>query len=294
MIPMTAGPPVVAGVDGSPHALDAACWAGAEARCLDRALHVLHASVWSMAGHPVPPAIPAGHRQAMLDKAQHWVHEAATAARAAAPGVEVVERLVVGEPAAVLIGESRHAREVVVACCGLDGPAAVLLGSTALQVAQHAGCPVVVVRRSAHGDPGGPVLVGVDGSAGSDGALEFAFEHAARRGAPLVALHTWSDIRVGEPDGPVWRTLNWATVAAEEQRLLADRVAGWQDKYPDVEVRLVLTQDRPVRRLAEAAEGARLLVVGSRGRGGVPGMLLGSTSQTLLYVCPCPLAIVRH
>lgn len=291
---MTAGPPVIAGVDGSPHALEAARWAGADARSQDRALHVLHASVWPMVSHPVPPAIPAGHRQAMLEKAQRWVHEAATAARAAAPGVEVIERLVVGEPAAVLIGESRHAREVVLASRGLDGPVAGLLGSTTLQVAQHAGCPVVVVRPGAPGDPDGPVLVGVDGSAGSDGALEFAFEHAARRAGPLVALHIWSDVRIGAQDGTVWRTLNWATVAAEEERLLAERVAGWQDKYPDVEVRLVLTQDRPVRRLADAAEGARLLVVGSRGRGGVPGMLLGSTSQTLLYVCPCPLAIVRH
>ncbi|MGH4023828.1 MAG: universal stress protein [Pseudonocardiaceae bacterium] len=300
MLPMTAGPPVIAGVDGSPQALDAARWAGAEARSLDRALHVLHASVWSMVSHPVPPVIPAGHRQAMLEKAQRWVHEAANAARAAAPGVEVIERLVVGEPAAVLIGESRHAQEVVVASRGLDGPVAELLGSTALQVAQHAGCPVVVVRHRALGDPGalgdpdGPVLVGVDGSAGSDGALEFAFEHAARWTSPLVALHSWSDIRISDQDGTIWRTLNWATVATDEQRLLAERLAGWQDKYPEVEVRLVVAQDRPVHRLIEAAEGARLLVVGSRGRGGVPGMLLGSTSQTLLYVSPCPIVIVRH
>ena len=170
---------------------------------------MLHASVWSMVSHPVPLAIPAGHRQAMLEKAQRWVHEAANAARAAAPDVEVIERLVVGEPAAVLIGESRHAREVVVASRGLDGPVAGLVGSTALQVAQHAGCPVVVIRDRAPGDPGGPVLVGVDGSAGSDGALEFAFEHAARRAGSLVALHTWSDIRVCEQYGSIWRTLNW-------------------------------------------------------------------------------------
>lgn len=294
MIPVTAGSPVIAGVDGSPHALEAARWAGAEARSLDRALHVLHASVWSMVSHPVPAAVPAGHRQAMLEKAQRWVHEAANAARAAAPGVEVIERLVVGEPAAVLIGESRHAREIVVASRGLDGPVTELLGSTALRLAQHAGCPVVVIRSSALGDPGGPVVVGVDGSAGSDGALEFGLEYAARWGTPLVVLHTWSDVRISEQDGTIWRTLNWATVAADEERLLAERLAGWQDKYPDVELRLVVAQDRPVRRLLEIAEGARMLVVGSRGRGGVPGMLLGSTSQSLLYVVPCPIAIIRH
>lgn len=295
MIPVTAGSPVIVGVDGSPYALEAARWGGADARSLDRVLHVLHASVWSMVSHPVPPAVPAAHRQAMLEKAQRWVHEAANAARAAAPGVEVIERLVVGEPAGVLIGESRHAREIVVASRGLDGPVAELLGSTALRLAQHAGCPVVVIRNSALGDPSGPVVVGVDGSTGSDGALEFALDHASRWAAPVVALHTWSDVRVSDQeDGTIWRTLNWATVAADEERLLAERLAGWQDKYPDVEVHLVVAQDRPVRRLLEVAEGARMVVVGSRGRGGVPGMLLGSTSQSLLYVAPCPIAIVRH
>ncbi len=294
MIPVTAGSPVIAGVDGSSHAREAACWAGAEARSQNRTLHVLHASVWSMVSHPVPLAVPAGHRQAMLDKAQRWVREAANVARAAAPGVEVIERLVVGEPAAVLIGESRHAREVVVAARGLDGPVAELLGSTALALAQHAGCPVIVIRKSALGDPAGPVVVGVDCSAGSDGALEFALGHAARWAIPLVALHTWSDMRISEQDGTIWRTLDWAMVAADEERLLAERLAGWQDKYPDVEVRLMLARDRPVHRLLEAAEGARMLVIGSRGRGGVPGMLLGSTSQSLLHVAPCPVAIVRH
>jgi nucleotide-binding universal stress UspA family protein len=247
-----------------------------------------------MVSHPAPPEVPDGHRQAMLDLARRWVRGAGSAARAAAPGVEVVERVVVGEPASVLIGESRHAREVVVASRGLDGPVADLVGSTALRVAQQAGCPVVVIRTSAVGDPEGPVVVGVDGSAGGDAAVEFALEHAARCEAPLVAVHTWSDVRISEPEGTVWRTFDWTAVAAEQERLLAERLAGWPDKYPDVEVRRVVTRDRPVRRLLEAATGARLLVVGSRGRGGLRGMLLGSTSQSLLYVAPCPLAIVRY
>lgn len=294
MVPVSAGSPVIVGVDGSSHAVDAARWAAQEARSQHRALHVVHASVWSMVSHPVPSAVPEGHRQAMLNLARRWVREAGNSARAAAPGVEVVERVVVGDPAAVLIGESRHAREVVVASHGLDGPVADLLGSTALRVAQHAGCPVVVIRNSAVGDPGGPAVVGVDDSAGSDAAVEFVLEYAARCAAPLVALHTWSDVRISERDNTVWRTFDWATVAAEQERLLAERLAAWQDKYPNVEVRRVVARDRPVRRLLEAATGARMLVVGSRGRGGIRGMLLGSTSQSLLYVAPCPLAIVRY
>lgn len=293
MIPVIAGSPIIAGVDGSPQALDAARWAGVEARSLNRPLHVVYASVWSMVTHPVPPAVPAGHRQIMLEKAQRWVHEAANIVRAGAPGVEVIERLVVGEPAAVLIGESRHAREVVVASRGLDGPDSGSLGSTALRLAQQAGCPVVLLRHPAAGNPGGPVVVGVDSSAGSDGALEFALDYAARCGAPLVALHAWSDVPVSEQEVTIWQTLDWARVAAEEEQLLVERLAGWLDKYPEVEVSRVVTIDRPIRRLIEAATWARLLVVGSRGRGGVPGVQLGSTSQALLYQAPCPVAIVR-
>jgi nucleotide-binding universal stress UspA family protein len=102
------------------------------------------------------------------------------------------------------------------------------------------------------------------------------------------------DVRISEREKTVWRTLNWAAVAAEQQQLFTERLANWQDKYPDVEVRLVVARDRPVRRMLDAATGARMLVVGSRGRGGIPGMLLGSTSQSLLSVAPCPVAIVRH
>lgn len=291
MVSGSAGSPVVVGVDGSPDAVDAARWAGAEAGSQGRALHVVHASVWSMVSPPAPPTVPDGHRQVMLDLAQRWLREASHAARAVAPGLEVVERVLVGEPAAVLIGESGHAREVVVASRGLDSPVAELLGSTALRVAQHAGCPVVVTRKMGTGDPGAPVVVGVDLSAGSDAAVEFALEHAARYAAPVVALHTCSEGRIRE-ENTAWRSFDWLTVAAEQQRLLTERLAGWQDKYPDVEVRRVVARDWPVRRLREAATGARLLVVGSRGRGELPGVL-GSTSQSLLYVARCPVAIVR-
>jgi nucleotide-binding universal stress UspA family protein len=286
--------PVTVGIDGSPCALDAAQWAGAEARSLTCPLRVVHASVWPMADHLLSPASLNSHRQRLLDEQRRWMREAGEAAREAAPGVDVVELSVLGEPAAVLIGESQQARELVLAPRGLHAPAAERVGSTVLTVAQHAACTVVVIRDSALGDPRGPVVVGIDGSAGSDAAVEFAFEHAARGMVPLVAVQVWSDARIPEQDGAAGPTLGWAREKAEQERLLAERLARWQAKYPDLEVRRVVAKDRPVHELVQAAAGARMVVVGARGRGGASGMPLGSTSQSLLYVAPCPVAIVRH
>jgi nucleotide-binding universal stress UspA family protein len=133
----------------------------------------------------------------------------------------------------------------------------------------------------------------VDGSPGSTPALRYAFDAASRLGAPLVTLHTWLDVPVDAPRGePVW-TVDWERVENDEHRLLAERLAGWQEEYPDVKVQRVVTRDRPVRSLLDAAEAAQLVVVGSRGRGGFTGMLLGSTSHALIHHCPCPLVVVR-
>lgn len=288
-----AGAPVIAGVDGSAAALEAVAWAAVEAHSQHRTLQVLHASVWSLLRHPVPAAVPSTYRQSRLHEAQCWVRDAARAARQAAPGVEVVERLVVGEPAPVLLGESRHAQQLVIGSHGLEYAGPPDIGSVALRLAQHADCPVVVVRSGAPGDPRGPVVVGVDGSTAADAAVGFAAVHASHAGVPLVALHAWSDVGLDPAGGSLWRSLDWDAAAAAAERVLAEQLAGWQEKYPDVEIRRVIARDRPVRRLLAEAADARLLVVGSRGRGGMRGMLLGSTSQALLHVAGCPLAIVR-
>ena len=85
----------------------------------------------------------------------------------------------------------------------------------------------------------------------------------------------------------------WAEVEKEQAELLTERLAEFQEKYPEVQVKKVIARDRPVRALSEASEGAQLLVVGSHGRGGFKGMLLGSTSRALLQSAPCPMMVVR-
>ena len=134
------------------------------------------------------------------------------------------------------------------------------------------------------------VVVGVDGSPVSERALAFAFDEAALRGAPLVAVHTWLDL-VADP--VVGLLTDWAAVEAEEQVVLGERLAGWARKHPDVPVRRVVRRDGPTHALLTEAEGAQLVVVGSRGRGGFAGLLLGSVSHAVLHRSPCPVAVVR-
>jgi nucleotide-binding universal stress UspA family protein len=189
----------------------------------------------------------------------------------------------------VLVAESRQAQLVVVGDRGLGGFTGLLLGSVAVGLAAHAASPVAVVRGAAP-SPDGQVVVGVDGSPTSEAALAAAYEAAAARRVRLVAVHTWWDFLIDTTLAPL---LDWEAIEGDEHVLLAERLAGWAEKYPDVEVRRVVARDKPAHSLLQQATGAQLVVVGSRGRGGFAGLLLGSVSHSLLHHAPCPVLVVR-
>jgi nucleotide-binding universal stress UspA family protein len=138
------------------------------------------------------------------------------------------------------------------------------------------------------------VVVGVDGSPVSEAAVAFAFEAASIRGASLTAVMSWQDFLLDRGYHDTKIATDWTQVEDDERRLLAQRLAGWQEKYPDVHVDRVVERDRAARVLMRLGERARLLVVGSHGRGGFTGMLLGSTARTLVHHAPCPPAVVRR
>jgi nucleotide-binding universal stress UspA family protein len=139
-------------------------------------------------------------------------------------------------------------------------------------------------------DEKGPVVVGIDGSPVSEAALAFAFDAAAARGVGLVAVHAWSPTAIDEALAPV---MDWDAVAVEEDAVLAERLAGWGQKYPQVAVRRMVVRDGAVQALVDASRQAQLAVVGSRGRGNATGLLLGSVSHGVLHASHCPVAIVR-
>jgi nucleotide-binding universal stress UspA family protein len=192
----------------------------------------------------------------------------------------------------VLLAEARDAVLLVLGNRGLGGFAGLLLGSAAVQVSAHADCPVLVVRGEPRAD--GPVVVGVDGSELSDLAVGFAVEEAARRGTALVAVHAWLHPVPLGPGDVLPLVYDLDALAAEEERVLAEAVAGYAERYPEVPIRQQLVRGNPSRVLVDASAEAQLVVVGARGRGGLAGMLLGSVSHAVLHHARCPLAIVRH
>lgn len=322
MDPVTSGPPVVVGIDGSAFALAAVRWAADEAAHQGARLRVVHANLWSgVPGRPARAPSRPGRSMAQTSMGQRSMTQASmtqTLARPVAPPMAqhakllldtalavarrhqprlaVTGAVVPARPIELLIEESARARLVVLGARGAGGFAELLAGAVAVGVTAHAHCPVAVVRGATEDaalPTEGSVVAGVDGSPHSTPALRFAFDSASRLSTPLVALHTWVDMAVELPAGaPAW-AVDWNRVQDDEQRLLAERLAGWQEEYPEVQVHRLVTRDRPVRSLLRAAAAAQLVVVGSRGRGGFAGMLLGSTSHALLHHCPCPLVVVR-
>jgi nucleotide-binding universal stress UspA family protein len=286
------GRPVVVGVDGSGSAVDAVRWAAREAERRRAPLRLVHASGWLPGGTPAEVGLGPEYGDTLIREAREWVEDAARVAERETPGIDVQQQVLTGYPVALLTAESRLAQLVVIGDRGLGGVTGLLVGSVAVGLAARGACPVVVVRGRAGADSeeGGPVVVGVDGSAVSEAALAFAVEAAAARRAPLLAVHVWLEAVVDPAAAAVF---DWHAIEQEEQAVLAERLAGWAEKYPDVAMERLVTRGGAPRVLVEQSARARLVVVGSRGRGGLAGLVLGSVSHALLHRSECPVAVVR-
>jgi len=284
---------VVAGVDGSECGLQAVRWAAAEALRRQLPVRLVAARAWPSGGLVGDPGPGVDYRAVLRDVVLGHLATAAADARQVAAELDIEQVEVTGYPVPVLLGESAHAEIVVLGDRGLGGFTGLLIGSVAVEVTAHASCPVIVVRGSEPDQTGPrpePVVVGVDGSPTSEAATAFAFEAASLRRVPLVAVHVWRDVLVDATMAPL---LDWNVIDSDEREVLAERLAGWTEKYPDVPVRRLVARDRPARALVEESGRAQLVVVGSRGRGGFHGLLLGSVSQALLHHAHCPVAVVR-
>jgi nucleotide-binding universal stress UspA family protein len=146
-----------------------------------------------------------------------------------------------------------------------------------------------VVRGPERTDSTQPIVVGADGTAVSEAAIAFAFQAAADRSVSLIAVHTWWDTFLDQSPAVLFRDEE----QARQQEPLSRQLAGWSEKYPQVEVTGVVSRDRPVHQLLERSRGAQLVVVGSRGHSELAGLVLSSVSNALVHRADCPVAVVR-
>jgi len=293
---------IVVGFDGSTGAHAALSWALAEARMRHAPVRLVYAAPSSTV-QLIPPfgayALPDvdDRRQAGRQTLDAGVAAAATQA----PEVTVDTELTDATPPVALLTGSADSEMVVVGSRGLGGFSDLLVGSTSVQLATHASCPVVVIRPSQQPRPGqaqsaAGVVVGVDGSDISTEALGFAFEEAAMRGVGLTAVHAWQSAYFDSPAATAQTPGSVVAdeFAASEMRVLNESIRIWTEKLPAVTLARRVVHGDPVTTLVEASTRADLVVVGSRGRDGFRALLLGSVSHAMLHHAHCPVAVVRH
>lgn len=284
--------PVVVGVDDSDGSRAALAFATDEARRRNAPLRLLHALSWPLGGTAALVSPDAQLRTPLEAGAQALLRRAADEAVDVLGSDRVSWLVADGDPVGVLQTASSEAQLLVVGSRGVGGVAGLLLGSTANGVVMHAACPVVVLPAptAVVVSPRTSVVVGVAGRPGDEAVLALAFGEAVARGTDLVAVHAWQDAVLETSFQSMSPLVDWAGVLLDEERVLAEALAGWRDKEPDVTVREVLLRERTARALVSVALTAQLLVVGHRPRG--PLARLGSTTHGVLHRAGCPVAVV--
>lgn len=273
---------VVVGVSGKDRSRSALSYAVSEAK--RRRATVLLVHTWTLppmadgAGASILPEIAAAEASVLVD-ATSLVNELA-------PGIRVRTELTQGSAGEALVRASKDAALVVVS----RAPGHLSwLGHVLGRLGADSGCPVLSVAEGA-AERSGDVVVGVDGSACSADAVEFAFAEADRTGSALLAVMA---MQVGF-DAYVPSPRHLEKLLDNCRRELSEAVAGWGEKYPDTEVRELACLSSPLTALQEAGQNARLIVVGSHGRGFLGRHVFGSVSSSLLRDAPCAVAVVRE
>ncbi|MBB5788777.1 universal stress protein [Jiangella mangrovi] len=278
---------IVVGLDGSPSALVALDWAASEARTRGCGLTLVYAHPGDRYSLAVLDTAPQELADDIFDEALDRL------ATSGFGDLDVRTVLRYGLVPRILLRASMRAPMLVVGRQGLGRFAELVMGSTSLACAAHARVPLTIVPESweAPARARNCVLLGVDGSARGEAAVEYAFRLAAERGARIVAVHAMQ-LPLGYPTDRPLRpdTARYEEAAAE---VYLTSVNPWLAKFPDVEVTTAVEYGHPALALAQYAAGADLAVIGGRGHGRVTGMLLGSVARSVLRRMPIPVTVIR-
>jgi nucleotide-binding universal stress UspA family protein len=194
-------------------------------------------------------------------------------------------------PGRGLVEAAANASMLVVGARGRGGFKSLLLGSVSHHCVHHAPCPVAVVRTrgiSTLVSSDQRIVVGIDGSATSETALRWAVDEAERRGATVDVVYAWQLPFTG-PYGFVEPSSDIARYEVDAQHILDRAVEEAQAGRP---LSKVLTLGSASSAILSTAEGASLVVVGTRGASGVERFLLGSTASQVVHHAPCPVVVV--
>jgi nucleotide-binding universal stress UspA family protein len=281
---------IVVGVDESAGAAAALHWAVREAEVRGWSLTAVLA--WgfldqhhAVVGEPFDPSYGEADARAALDSIISAVVGTARAA--------TVEQKVVNDLAArALIEASDGADLLVVGARGLGRLRGLLLGSVSQQCLHHATCPVAVVRDGnlQPDDRIARIVVGIDGSETAERALAWAMGQGRAHRATVEVVHAWAFPYAGDPY--VAMAFDSAPVDDAARRTLDAAVDSADTSGLPAAVTRTLTVGSAAASVLQAAEGADLVVVGSRGLGGFQGLVLGSVSYQIVHHATCPVVVV--
>ena len=272
---------IVVGTDGSRRADRAVDWAAGRAAALGLPLLIVHV----VPGRPTPStpltAVTASFEEGFHEEALERLERVVRRAHELHDDLDVTGEIVEGNAAYVLAQASKEAALVVVGARGESAPVTVrLLGGVCDQVTAYASGPIAVIPDEEHACPDGPVVLGVDESPEARAAMWFAFQSAAERGVPVVAIHAWQDRDSRE-------------IVARVTDIVDGMLTEARAAYPEGPVEVRVIHGKPHHELVQASKEAGLVVVGSRGIGGFTGLLLGSTSKRVLRDSHCPVVVTR-
>ncbi|MFJ4645155.1 universal stress protein [Streptomyces bobili] len=286
--------PITAGVDGTEESLAALAWAAREAVRRDLALRVVHA--WRF---QPDAAAEVADREAQAEWVRAAVREAVTDVSGRHPGLQVTSDVLEGDPADTLVAAAAEAELLVLGSRGHGAVVGFLVGSVGQQVIAEARRPVVLVRagdRASAEVAGHEVVVGQHGSPEDSGpTLRFAFETAAARGASLRAVRAWTLPPVFSYSPASLKLLDDAGgLEPYEKKALADALAPWRERFPDVPVVEHVEIGSAGQVLLSVSGRAQLVVVGRRARRTAVGARIGSVAHGVLHHADCPVAVIPH